>query len=91
MHYQTCYEERHQPIDAVGEAEMINSIKPKHCPYCEFELFIRYGHNKNGINRYKCVCRRVFQAYHRNGIRLMENGRLCMDRILSEYLPIRVV
>ncbi len=61
MHYQTRYEERHQPIDATGEAEMINSFEPKHCPYCGSELFIRYGHDENGINRYKCVCGKYFK------------------------------
>ena len=35
VHYQTRYEERHQPLDETGEAEMINSFEPKHCPFCQ--------------------------------------------------------
>ena len=27
VHYQTRYEERHQPLDETGEAEMINSFE----------------------------------------------------------------
>ena len=29
MHYQTRYEERHQPFGETDEAEMINSFEPK--------------------------------------------------------------
>ncbi len=61
MHYQTRYEERHQPLDETGEAEMINSFEPKHCPFCESESFIKYGHDRNGINRYKCTCGKLFK------------------------------
>ena len=61
VHYQTRYEERHQPLDETGEAEMINSFEPKHCPFCRSESFIRYGHDRNGINRYKCVCGKSFK------------------------------
>ena len=42
VHYQTRYEERHQPLDETGEAEMINSFEPKHCPFCQSESFIKY-------------------------------------------------
>lgn len=61
VHYQTRYEERHQPLDETGEAEMINSFEPKHCPFCQSESFIRYGHDRNGINRYKCICGKSFK------------------------------
>jgi len=61
MHHQTRYEERHQPLDETGEAEMINSFEPKHCPFCQSESFIRYGHDRNGVNRYKCVCGKLFK------------------------------
>jgi len=61
MHYQTRYEERHQRLDETGEAEMINSFEPKHCPFCESESFIKYGHDRNGINRYKCTCGKLFK------------------------------
>ena len=61
VHHQTRYEERHQPLDETGEAEMINSFEPKHCPFCQSESFIRYGHDRNGINRYKCDCGKLFK------------------------------
>lgn len=61
VHYQTRYEERHQPLDETREAEMINSFEPKHCPFCQSESFIKYGHDRNGINRYKCVCGKSFK------------------------------
>lgn len=61
VHYQTRYEERHQSLDETGEAEMINSFEPKHCPFCQSESFIKYGHDRNGINRYKCVCGKSFK------------------------------
>ena len=40
---------------------MINSFEPKHCPFCQSESFIRYGHDRNGINRYKCICGKSFK------------------------------
>lgn len=40
---------------------MINSFEPKHCPFCQSESFIKYGHDRNGINRYKCVCGKSFK------------------------------
>ena len=61
MHYKTRYEERHQPIDTTGEAEMINYFQPKRCPFCESEDFIKYGHDNNGIDRYKCSCGKFFK------------------------------
>lgn len=61
MQYKTRYEERHQPIDTTGEAEMINYFQPKRCPFCESEDFIKYGHDNNGIDRYKCSCGKFFK------------------------------
>lgn len=61
MHYKTRYEERHQTIDSTGEAEMINSFIPQHCPFCESDEFIKYGRDQNGINRYKCSCGKFFK------------------------------
>ena len=61
MHYQTRYAERHQPIDATGEAEMINYFKPEICPYCGLDSFIKYGRDNNGIDRFKCSCGKFFK------------------------------
>ena len=61
MHYQTRYEERHQPLDETGEAEMINSFEPSHCPFCGSSDFIKNGFDTNGIRRYKCSCGKRFK------------------------------
>lgn len=61
MHYQTRYAERHQPIEATGEAEMINYFKPEICPYCGLDSFIKYGRDNNGIDRFKCSCGKFFK------------------------------
>lgn len=61
MHYQTRYEERHQPLDETDEAEMINSFEPKQCPFCGSSDFIRNGFDTNGIRRYKCRCGKRFK------------------------------
>ena len=61
MHYQARYEERHQPLDETGEAEMINSFEPNHCPFCGSDDFIKNGFDKNGIRRYRCCCGKRFK------------------------------
>lgn len=61
MHYQARYEERHQPLDETGEAEMINSFEPKNCPFCGSSDFKKNGFDTNGIRRYKCSCGRRFK------------------------------
>lgn len=61
MHYQIKYAERHQPIDATGEAEMINYFKTEICPYCGLDSFIKYGRDNNGIDRFKCSCGKFFK------------------------------
>ena len=61
MHYQTRYEERHQPLGETGEAEMINSFEPNHCPFCSSSDFVKNGFDSNGIRRYKCACGKRFK------------------------------
>ena len=61
MHYQTRYEERHQPLGETGEAEMINSFEPDHCPFCSSSDFVKNGFDSNGIRRYKCACGKRFK------------------------------
>ena len=61
MHYQTRYEERHQPLDETGEAEMINSFEPNHCPFCGSSDFMKNGFDANGIRRYRCSCGKRFK------------------------------
>ena len=56
IQYKSSYEERHKPLNQSGEADMINSYEPKCCPFCDSKSFSRYGHNRNGINRFECSC-----------------------------------
>ena len=44
-HYQVRYEERHPALQDAGEAALINSYRPTHCPYCGSEDFIGKGHD----------------------------------------------
>jgi transposase-like protein len=50
----THYEQRHQSLKDSGEVEFLNSISATCCPYCGSVEFIRYGHNKNGLQKYRC-------------------------------------
>lgn len=61
MHHQTRYEERHQPLDETGEADMINSFEPSQCPFCGSSDFVKNGFDDNGIRRYKCSCGKRFK------------------------------
>ena len=61
MQYKSRYEERHRPLNQTGEADMINSYEPKCCPFCGSETFSKYGHDKNGINRFECSCGKYFK------------------------------
>ena len=51
MHYQTRYEERHQPLDETGEAEMINSFEPSHCPFCGSAIKVDQEGNVNVLSQ----------------------------------------
>ncbi len=61
MQHQTRYKERHKPLEETGEAEMINSFEPNHCPFCGSSDFIKNGFDENGIRRYKCCCGKRFK------------------------------
>ena len=52
--YHAHYEERHPILSQTGEAELINTIIPVKCPYCNSEKFKKQGHTKNGVQRYQC-------------------------------------
>lgn len=54
------YKERHPGPGDTEESTLLNSYTPRNCPYCGNEAFIRYGHGKNGLVRYKCKrCDRI--------------------------------
>jgi transposase-like protein len=53
-HYIEHYDQRHPALSSTGEVELINTYVPKRCPFCGCEKFIRYGHTRIGVQRYKC-------------------------------------
>jgi len=54
--------EQHHPQNAENiEIKMINSYVPKNCPYCGSEDFMKKGLDRNGIQRYKCLCGKYFK------------------------------
>ena len=61
MHYSQHYKRCHPNLDEAGEAKMINSYIPSKCPFCGATDFIKKGHGKYGIRRYKCSCGRTFR------------------------------
>jgi transposase-like protein len=58
--YEENYIERHRPVAASGESEMINSYTPVKCRFCNSEKFKKNGLTKSGIQRYMCVCSKTF-------------------------------
>jgi transposase-like protein len=59
-HYKEHYEARHPKLSETGEADMINSFVPSHCPYCGSDEFKRRGFTSNSIQRYQCPCGQTF-------------------------------
>lgn len=56
-----AYLERHPPLSRGGEAEFLNSYEPGACPWCGSGGFKRDGHDRNGVQRYRCrSCGRSF-------------------------------
>ena len=54
------YEAKHRAISE-EEVKFINSVTINKCPYCSSTSFIRNGHRKDGIQKYKCSsCNRSF-------------------------------
>lgn len=58
--YQEHYEQRHPLLSETGEVELLNTIKPKTCPFCQGEHFTRKGYTKNGVQRFICKCGKTF-------------------------------
>lgn len=52
--YKLHFEQHHTPIKESGEIELLNTIRPVSCPYCESSNFIKYGKTINGTQRYRC-------------------------------------
>ena len=47
------YDAKHR-VSSDEEISLINSVEMNVCPQCGSERIIRYGHYRNGINRYLC-------------------------------------
>lgn len=59
---QEWYNAKHA-TSSVSEIEFINSLDIKQCPFCGFHDFTRYGHKKDGTQRYICKgCGKRFTA-----------------------------
>ena len=59
--YVDDWEDRHLKVGQTNEADLINSVIPSSCPYCQSETIIRKGMNSNRIQRYLCKqCSRFF-------------------------------
>jgi hypothetical protein len=59
-HYRERYMARHPKLSETGEAELINSFIPVHCPYCRSTQFNKRGFTANRIQRYSCSCGQRF-------------------------------
>lgn len=62
MRYKSHYEQRHPALSDTGEVEMINSYKPRQCPYCLSAQLSKKGYDANGVQRYQCgECGQIFR------------------------------
>ena len=62
MRYKSRYEQRHPALSDTGEVEMINSYKPRQCPYCLSAQLAKKGYDANGVQRYQCgECGQIFR------------------------------
>jgi transposase-like protein len=48
------YEDHHKSLKDDDEGWLLNSRIAESCRYCRSNGFVRYGHNKNGIQVYRC-------------------------------------
>ena len=55
------YDKHHQPNFKAVERNILE-IRKINCPYCGSFNFVSNGHTKNGTQRYKCSCGKVFSA-----------------------------
>lgn len=59
---QEWYDAKHA-TSSIFEIEFINSLDIKQCPFCESNDFTKYGHKKDGTQRYICKeCGKRFTA-----------------------------
>ena len=61
QHYVNHYEEHHPKLTQTGETELINTFHPEICPYCNGKQIKKFGHTRNGVQRYRCIlCSQTF-------------------------------
>lgn len=59
--YLSVYNSRHISLKDSHEEEFLNTLLPCECKLCGSTRFRRYGHTRNGINRYYCNdCKHTF-------------------------------
>lgn len=90
--YEAHYQERHPVLKETGEADLINSVVPESCPYCEEAAYSRFGMTTNGVQRYRCkVCGKTFTPitctiFDKHKIAISEWMEYCLN--IFRYLSI---
>ena len=90
--YEAHYQERHPALKETGEAELINSVVPDSCPYCDEISFYRFGQTNNGVQRYRCkACGKTFTPitgtiFDKHKISISEWMEYCLN--IFRYLSI---
>ena len=57
--HRSVYEFKHESFE--GDVEFFNGFSRKMCPFCESEHLARFGSDRSGIQRYRCVeCTKTF-------------------------------
>lgn len=83
--YNENYKNKHPNLNDTNEAELINSVEVKTCPYCNYVDFIKYGKTNNHIIRYYCnQCKKTFTPltgtiFENHKISITEWIEFCLD------------
>ena len=60
-HNRKTYNDRHGNLKDSGESKILNELKIDVCPFCGSPRFVKWGKNKNDVQKYKCsLCFRTF-------------------------------
>ena len=59
--HRSVYEFRHRALSETGDASFLNGYARDRCPRCGSERVSRWGHEADGVQRYRCgACGRTF-------------------------------
>lgn len=59
--HEGIYSFRHEPFP--GDADFFNGYERSACPRCESDGIAKFGHDRNGVQRYRCAdCGRTFTS-----------------------------